>query len=380
MSFASLEWLMWMAGTISAYWLSPARWRDYVLVAVTAAFLSVHSPLSLALLAGMTALVWVGARAQPLASWRAVGTISLVLAILIWFKVEVYVASDDIVGDVAIPLGLSYYSFRCVHYVIERYRETIKAHSFTDLICFLWFLPVILVGPINRAQPFFDDRAAKRWNANDVSIGLERLIYGLTKIFILGFWLINGHLGDYIASIPDSNESWKLYTDMLRDFLLLYILFAGASDIAIGFARLLGYRIIENFNWPLLAENLSEFWRRWHISLSSWCRDYVYFPVLGATRNPYAATLASFTAIGLWHEISYRYVLWGAWHGAGILIWRRWQNLKRRLGLPEGRPVPRRLAAILLTFHYCAFGFVLVNQPDLAAVGQVFRQILLGWL
>jgi alginate O-acetyltransferase complex protein AlgI len=379
MNFASGEWLAWMAGAVSAYWLAPARWRDLLLVAVTAAFLAVNSPISLGVLAAMTGIAWQAARPQPLATWRAAGASALVLALLVYFKVEAFVESGELLQDVAIPIGMSYYSFRCVHYIIERYREEIDEHSFVDLLCYLWFLPTLVIGPINRAQPFLDDRRTKSWNTGDLSYGLERIVYGYAKIVILGFWLINGQLSDYIASIPDTNSSWKLYVDMVRDFLLLYVLFAGASDVAIGFGRLLGYKIMENFTAPLLAENISEFWRRWHISLSSWCRDYIYFPVLGATRNPYAATLASFAAIGLWHEISYRYILWGIWHGAGILVWRRWQGWKRQLGIPGGRPWPRRLLSMLLTFHYCIFGFVIVNQPDLPAVGTVLGAVLFGW-
>jgi alginate O-acetyltransferase complex protein AlgI len=241
----------------------------------------------------------------------------------------------------------------------------------------------MLVGPINRAQPFFDDLRGHTWSSEHVSRGIERILYGYAKITILSGLLVNRLLDGYIASLPEEAGAQQAYLTIVRNGLDLYFLFAGYSDIAIGFGRLLGFRIMENFRWPYLQKNISDFWRCWHISLSSWCRDYIYLPVVGLTRSPYLATLATFTAIGLWHELSYRYILWGLWHGVGIVLWRRFQELKRAARLPKVKHPVGRLAvdaaSIALTLHYVFLGLVIVTEESLAEAGRVYYTVLFGW-
>jgi alginate O-acetyltransferase complex protein AlgI len=140
---------------------------------------------------------------------------------------------------------------------------------------------------------------------------------------------------------------------------------------------------MENFNWPLLQKNISEFWKAWHISLSSWCREYVYMVAVSFTRRPAIGVLATMLAIGLWHEASHRYLLWGVYNGLGILVWQQFQTMKR--WLPE---LPIRNArwfrigthalAVLATFHFVMFGFVLVLQPTVAKALEFYRVMLLG--
>jgi alginate O-acetyltransferase complex protein AlgI len=138
---------------------------------------------------------------------------------------------------------------------------------------------------------------------------------------------------------------------------------------------------MENFRWPYFSVNIADFWRRWHISLTSWSRDYVYMPLLGATRRPHVATVASFVMIGLWHELSMRYLLWGLYHAAGVLVWQAWQRQKRRWKVPVAKTrTTKALAnglAILFTVHFVWFGGALVNQSDLGSVATLLNDLLL---
>ncbi len=386
MQFLSLEWVVTMVATVSLYWLCPGRWRQWLLIVVTFAFLAVASPSSAAILAAFAVTVFLLTRGENIGAARVIGALVAVFGVLVYFKLRFFGAggrAGDIISEVAIPLGLSYYSFRCAHFVIERYRGTIADVPLRDLLGYLFFLPTIVVGPINRFPEYWEETSKAAWSSRRLSAGLERILFGYVKIAFLANFLVTSRLNEVIATIP-GDSALALYLRVVQDGLTLYLLFAGFSDIAIGFGLLLGIRVMENFDWPYFRRNISDFWRSWHISLSNWARDYVYFPVLGATRNPYLATLASFAFIGLWHEISPRYIVWGLYHGAGILVWRRFQSTKRRLrpGWAD-QPLARRAFALLstlLTFHFVVFGLVIVNQPDFGAALGVYRKILFGWI
>lgn len=386
MDFLSLEWFSVIVGTVSLYWLAPANARQPLLVVLTLLFLAVASIESAAILVVFALATYSLTNVEHVSRMRAILASLLVLATLSYFKLRFFNAggrAGDIIANVAIPLGLSYYAFRCLHFVLERYRNTITQPSMKDYFGYLFYLPTIVVGPINRFQEYYAQAAQIEWRADQLSGGLERILFGYFKVAVLGYFLINGILGDAIAGIEPDNEALALYLSILQDGFILYFLFSGFSDIAIGFSLLLGIRVMENFNWPYLQKNISDFWRGWHISLTSWVRDYVYFPVLGASRNPYLATLATFTAIGLWHEISLRYITWGLYHGIGVMVWRRFQVIKRKVR-PSwcSLPIPAMVfsaLSILVTVHFVMFGLVIVNQEDFSAVLYVYSTVLFFW-
>lgn len=372
-----------MASTVSIFWILPARFRHYGLIGITIAFLLIYAPASAAILALFAFVTYFGTRRAEPSGLETLAASAIVVAVLVYYKLRANAwHGDNMLTNAVIPLGLSYYSFRCIHYVIERYRVTLQVPSIREFVGYLFFLPTMLVGPINRAAPYFDDQRTHRWRFDDLLFGLERMLYGYAKITILSGLLVNRWIRGYASTLPQDSGA-QTYVLVIANTLDLYFLFAGYSDIAIGFARLLGYRILENFNWPYLQKNISDFWRAWHISLSSWCRDYIYLPVVGATRNPYLGTLATFTVIGLWHELSIRYILWGLWHGAGILGWRKLQELKYRWRLPRARSrfavYTLNVISVILTFHYVALGLVIVAGKSLSDASATYRNLLVGW-
>jgi alginate O-acetyltransferase complex protein AlgI len=307
----------------------------------------------------------------------------LIVGLLAWFKARLAADISGNVLGVAIPLGLSYYALRCIHYLVERYKVSLPPHDFVDFVSYLFFLPTLIAGPIHRFADFVRDQRRMRWDSEKFSVGLERILYGYVKITFLANYLVSNRLAHYVADLGDDRVSLAAYLTMLQQGLNGYLQFAGYSDIAIGCGLLLGYRVMENFRWPLLQKNISDFWKAWHISLSSWCREYVYMLVVSFTRRPALAVLATMLVIGLWHEASLRYVVWGAYNGLGIVVWQRFQSAKARL--PEwpflqaqGFRLTAHALAVLVTFHFVMFGFVLVLQPTIAAAIDFYRTMLLG--
>ena len=382
MQFLSVTWLTWMMATVCLYWLTPMAWRLRLLIAITVVFLLVYAPLSAAILAGLTVFTYTLSRSPHISGYRTLAVGSVIIAIVSFYKIQV---SGDTIHSVfeqgLIPLGLSYYSFRCLHYLLERYKGSFHTATFEEFISYLFFLPTIVVGPIHRFGQFQRDYHRIRWDAHLLSEGLERILYGYVKIAFLGNFLVNARLGNYIQGIDPQHTVFIAYLEMVRGGFSLYFQFSGFADIAIGFSRLLGFRVMENFNWPYLQKNISDYWRCWHISLTSWCRDYVYTSVVSLSRSPALGAIATLVVIGLWHEISLRYLAWGLYHGLGIVFWQQFQRIKPALPAIH-IPALQRLvdaSSILLTVHFVWFGLIIARQPDFNSVLQVWSILLTGW-
>ena len=380
MQFLSITWLGWLLGTVAVYWLLPARARRGFLIAATATFLGIHAPLSLAILSLFVLLLYLATRVEkPRAAWSG-ATAAVMLVTIVIFKLRVASRTNDDVVDMIIPLGLSFYTFRCLHVLFDHYRGTSLKMRPGELLAYLFFLPTIVVGPIHRAPEFLGDYRSLHWSGEKISEGIERIVSGYFKIAVLGNFLVTAKLGEVVQSLDPQHTFLIQYLRMVRTALNLYFQFSGFSDVAIGFGLLLGYRVMENFRWPYLALNLGDFWRRWHMSLTSWSRVYVYMPMLGATRHPRLASLASMLMIGLWHELSLRFVLWGLYHTAGIIVFQAWLRQKRRWKLVAKTRTTKVFAnglAMLLTVHYVWLGFALVHQPDLRSVMTVLKDLLM---
>ena len=245
-------------------------------------------------------------------------------------------------------------------------------------IAWLWFQPTLLVGPINRFDEFERELRRRRWDPSLVAEGAERLLIGSFKIVVVAGFLVSKKLGLYVESLdPDMRLFHVLAT--LEYALTLYFMFSGFSDLAVGGARLLGMRIQENFDHPYRAANPADFWRRWHISLSEWCRKYVHMRVFATTRRAAPAAISAMLVLGLWHEFSLRYLAWAMWHGVGIAVWQRWSRSRAARHLNEGRlRVPWHICSIALTQTYVISSFVFTSSESLADA-VVRWMILLRW-
>ncbi len=219
-------------------------------------------------------------------------------------------------------IGGAFFTLRHLHVVGDWWMGRLAAPRLRAHLRYQLFLPVMFTGPIHRIQTFERQALRRRWGAQEFFDGLERSLLGALSAFVVGGWLVRragGLLMRGTSDFPAFAREW-MYSAI--DWVALYFVFAGLTSVALGIALMIGLRLEENFNRPWEARNLLDFWLRWHMSLTSWCRDYVFRPVMALTRSALAGLIAAMLAIGLWHEFSLYYVLWSIWQVLGIVITR----------------------------------------------------------
>jgi alginate O-acetyltransferase complex protein AlgI len=362
------------------YWLLPSRARPWMLTAAGCYFYWFYYPPHLLLILVMTLAVYALAFVvQPRATrqrglWFFFG-VGTCLGMLAYYKYQgfffeslalVFPDAERMHAEYAqlrAPLAISFFTFEFVHYLIEVYRGTFKPAGLRDFGLFIMFFPTLICGPIKRFQQFNPQEYSRRGlDPANVNIGLERILFGLAKKT-----LIADTVAPYCAPVfvhPEAYTWVQLWLAVYGYAMQIYFDFAGYSDIAIGSARLLGYTVQENFNYPYLRPNVALFWRNWHISLTSWITDYVYIPLGGNRRGPvrtYWNRFISMTLCGLWHGAAFHFAVWGMYHGIALNLYRGYQVLRARVLGPKqgpGHPLLHALS-VLFTFHFVCIGWVL---------------------
>jgi alginate O-acetyltransferase complex protein AlgI len=358
------------------YWVLPRKWQNLYVIGYTFAFISYFSFYSALALAAITGFVYAIARVRSNQARWILLAISLLSVFFIIYKIQLSTDVNDRVTSIFL-LGFSFYILRAIHYLADTYKHGVVTHLFSHFVGYMFFLPTIVVGPINRFNEFVRENERRRWDGRLVSLGLERILYGYAKVIVLANYYVGYSLGGYISSLGAEQAAWASYLECVQYGLNLYLQFSGYSDIAIGFALLLGLRISENFNYPFFRKNISEFWRSWHISLTSWCRDYIYISVMAFSRQPYLAILSSMVILGIWHEFSLRYLLWGLYHGTGIVIWQYFQSIKSYL--PKmNHPLFKKIGdtiAYIITLNFVMLSFAITKDKSLVAAWQTYMNI-----
>lgn len=364
MNAVSIEAVLAIAGTVAVFWALPGRWPQLRWSLVSGAgfgALAYASPYSAALLAALAISSFALVR-WPVGAVRRYLYAAAIFVLLLFLR--------PTVGGGIVWAGAAFYILRVIHVMIEAARGALPRPTFLDYLAYMAFLPTLPLGPVERFPWFQRELIRCRWNPAFFAGGLETMLYGYVQVVFLGNYVIDQLFWAHVSEVE---------SDVLRDWLeclrygaSLYFKFAGYSDIAIGFALLLGIRIRENFRRPYLAANIAEFWRRWNISVTSWCRDYVNLPALALTRNRSFSALASMIVLGLWHEVSWRYLLWGAFNGIGIAIWRAWRNLRERMPLGESRAEKMASWALTMAFVFASFA---ITKED--TVGKSLRALAL---
>jgi D-alanyl-lipoteichoic acid acyltransferase DltB (MBOAT superfamily) len=370
-----IVFLSWMVASVAAYWATPARLRTETAILTTAIFLALADPISLCVFATMTAVVFVACRSG---SATIVGAIVIIIATLFAFKA--IDPNRGVLGDGnhIIPLGLSFFTLRCVHVLIERYLQTIRPPNPRQLVGYLFFLPTIIAGPVHRYPAFISQhKTSLDWSR--ISNGLERILYGYVKIIVISNYLLSYQLFPKLKPNFVESSAGFQYLDCLDFGLNLYFQFSGYSDIAIGFALLLNKKVMENFDLPLLRTNLVDFWRNWHMSMTSWCREYVFTTVYALSRRRSLSTIATMLAIGLWHGLTLNFIAWGLYHGIGIVASQLWGAMVYRGHRLNGTAsFLLGLAGWFVTFNYVIIGFAWTKERDIASVLRVFGILLRG--
>jgi alginate O-acetyltransferase complex protein AlgI len=267
---------------------------------------------------------------------------------------------------VVLPIGISFYTFHSLTYVIDVYRGQAKAaQSFTDFSAFVALFPDLVAGPIIRYHTLADQLAYREHTVRRFASGVSIFILGFAKKVLLANPA--GHVADAVfgAANPCPPDAWF---GVLAYAFQIYFDFCGYSDMAVGLGRMLGFEYLKNFDAPYLAESITDLWRRWHISLSSVLRDYLYYPLGGNRKGP-ARTYVNLAVVmllgGLWHGAKWNFVVWGAYHGL-LLAYERWRGKMSVYGrLP-------RSARIAVTFLLVLFSWVLFRAEDLTAAFHYF--------
>lgn len=284
---------------------------------------------------------------------------------------------------IILPVGISFYTFQAISYTVDVYKGRFTTEtSLLEYTFYLTFFPLLMAGPITRAETLIP-QIKHRYHIGDTQVynGLWLIMSGLLKKALIADYI--AQYNNWIFDDPTAYSGFENAMGVLGYTLQIYCDFSGYSDISIGLASLLGIELKENFRFPYQSLNLQEFWHRWHISLSTWFRDYVYIP-LGGNRcgkvRTYVNNFITMLVAGLWHGASWMFVIWGALHGIGLVIHKfckRWLD-----------PIPNswyvRLGSFLLTFLYICLTWVFFRSADLntafTIIGRIFSDFSLAYL
>jgi len=372
MSYLSPEFAVFFLAFLVIYW-SLGRWNtaqkivlliaSYGLYAgldwVFGAILAIYSVCVIAALALMALLPSIRKWIAGLAITASVLNLA-VFKYFDFFRETIQNAADSAgfdwalpALDILLPVGISFYTFQSIAYIVAVARGEREPAKLLDSALYLAFFPTLLSGPICRPNVLLAQiESTERRQFLEADRAIWLILSALVKKVWLASWLADTWVKPLFAN-PDAYQGLELLAGMYAFAVQIYLDFSGYSDLVIGMALLLGYKLPDNFDYPYLAQSLRDFWRRWHISLSTWIRDYIYIP-LGGSRHGWGRTqltlLTSMVISGIWHGASLKYIIWGAMHGFGVVA----QNIIEKF---RGKPV-RGVFAGVVTFHLVCVAWV----------------------
>lgn len=274
--------------------------------------------------------------------------------------------------NIILPVGISFYTFQSLSYTIDVYRGKLEAEKdFVRLALYIAFFPQLVAGPIVKAGDFIPQLYQDRQiSFRNMELGLQFFAFGLFKKIVLA-----DNISVFVDAVHQAPAAYSSVTLLLAAYayaLQIYFDFSGYSDMAVGCAKVLGYDLSRNFNLPYLSKNVSEFWKRWHISLSTWLQEYLYFSLGGNRCSKARAALNLFLTMtigGLWHGANWTFVLWGALHGAALIVHKQFAKFRAKLGF-EGESALWTAFSVFLTFTYVSFCLVVFRADSIAKAGQ----------
>jgi D-alanyl-lipoteichoic acid acyltransferase DltB (MBOAT superfamily) len=262
-----------------------------------------------------------------------------------------------------LPLGISYLVFKHISFLTDVYWGLTKRGGFADFLCYTSFFPIYIAGPIERYEKFLPQISSDsiQFDKACIESSIFRVVIGIFKKLVFADWI--SYFIDPLWANYHSQLWYLKLIALLGYSLQIYIDFSAYSDIAIGSSKVFGFTIMENFNNPYLKPNISAFWQSWHISLSSWIRDYVFFPLSkvssGKIWSLFFVPVIAMGLCGLWHGAAWHFVIWGIWHGMGISVFQFWSMYKRKHkeAAKMSRTAWFNYISILITFAFVTFGW-----------------------
>lgn len=385
MVFSSVTFLyLFLPLAVIPYFLWKNRaYRNGLLLVLSLFFYSWGEPQYVVMLLAATVVAYVGGRGMAALAGKqrarkGVFLVTLCLVVLnllvfkylnfFWDNVSLLVATDWTLPQITLPIGISFYTFQILSYVIDLYFGRVGLQkNFFYLLLYISFFPQLIAGPIVRYSTIEAEILHRRESWEDVEAGLKRFIVGLSKKVLLANNV--AAIAEMIYSGNQSIYGTAMYwLAALAYTMQIYFDFSGYSDMAIGLGRMFGFHFLENFNYPYVSRSATEFWRRWHISLSSWFRDYIYIP-LGGSRVGKGKWIRNILVVwgltGFWHGAEWNFILWGLYYAALLVA------EKFFLGrLLEKLPGPIRW---LYAFFVVNLGWVLFNLTDFAALSHALH-------
>lgn len=393
MLFNSFTYLMFLPLVVALYWVLPPLARRVLLLVASYVFYMHWMPAYGLLILALTVANYLFGLAldrwQPQRKPIITAALIFNLGCLCFFKYADFLLKsvwtalhlgNSLLGlklgfaaqsptlNILLPLGISFFTFEFIHYLVDIYRGAKPLKNFWWFALFAAFFPSQIAGPIKRFQDFDEQlKANRKFDSAMFSEGLALIFIGLFKKMVLGDNL--GHVVAVGFNAPAQMGTVDAWLTAIGFTIQIYVDFSGYTDIGRGSALLLGFRLPANFNWPFLAASLTEFWRRWHISLSTWLRDYLFIPMGGSRVSNFKLKRNLFITMalgGLWHGADWHYVIWGMFHGAGLVVSKDWSDLVNRTPwLLRLRPHPLwHCAGVASTFTFLIFACVLFRAAD----------------
>ena len=386
--FHSLDFIVFFVAVLAVYWALPFRAQNVWLLVAGYFFYGYVHPWYVILLA-FTSIAdfgsaWCISRFPDKKKVFLTATLVMNFGVLATYKYFNFFAENvtallrsaglnvsDVTIQLLLPVGISFYTFQSASYVVDVYRGVVKARaSLLDYLVYGSFFPQLVAGPIERADHLLSQvERPRHFDWETARDALLLMVWGFLKKLVVADNV--AVVCNKIFSLNADAQSFPvLWAGVFAFAVQIFADFSAYTDIARGVARLLGFELAMNFNHPYLADSPSDFWRRWHISLSTWFRDYVYIP-LGGSKSGLVrqcmAILVTFLLSGLWHGASWNYILWGAYHGALLVIWRLWAALPPALQWSRvWKPV-----RVLVTFVLILIGWLMFRETDIHHLGRM---------
>lgn len=403
MLFHSLEFAFFIPVVFALYWLAGrggSAAQNAVAVAASAVFYGWWDVRFLVLIAASTAIDYAVGRGLKTASGTLHRKLLLALSIVVnlgllgffkyanFFIVE-FTEAFSLFGrqleprtlSIILPVGISFYTFQTLSYSIDVYRRRLEpTHDPVAFAAFVTFFPQLVAGPIERATKLLPQFAVvRRFNRDEAIDGLRQILWGLFKKLVIA-----DNAARHADMIFNYSDAFSGSTLLLGSFFFAFQIygdFSGYSDMAIGTARLFGIQLSQNFNFPYFSRDVAEFWRRWHISLSTWFRDYLYIPLGGSRGSRWQTvrnTFAIFIVSGFWHGANLTFIAWGALHALYFLPLQLTKRNRRYLGeraADRSIPALRQLVSMASTFTLVVLAWVLFRAKNIAHATSIFTEM-----
>ncbi len=382
MVFSSLIFIFaYLTVTLAVYYVTPLKLRNLVLFIVSLIFYGWGEPtyiilmlISIVIAYGFGFLIsHYNEKNRKLASLFLAISLILNLSSLLFFKYYNFFAENvglETIADLTLPVGISFYTFQIMSYSIDLYRKEVPlARKFVPFGTYVTLFPQLIAGPIVRYKDVCDQLENRKESVSKFSSGVNRFVVGLSKKLILG---------DAAAAFAEAFETSNSFNPTVVSTWLIVIFytfhiyfdFSGYSDMAIGLGRMLGFEFVENFNYPYIAKSITDFWRRWHITLSTWFREYIYIPLggnrVGKLRGFFNLAVVWFLT-GFWHGADWNYILWGVYFWVFLVIEKAFLNK-----LLQKIPIVGHIYSLLII----GFGWIIFFYTDLSQIADTAKNLV----